>query len=818
MTGRRSFSPAVCHLSFAILFACLTLVLTYPLPLRMTTHLAGDDYDVWGRPWVTWWTKKALCEGHRLYYTNWLFYPHGISVVYHTFSHPNTAIALLLEPLTGPIAAHNVTILLAYALSGFSAYLLAGYLTGDAGPGLVAGLIFAFSTYHVDQSSHPIILSTQWIPLWVLYVLRLFREKHLLRHALLAALFLSLTALSGWHLLTFSLMWLVFYLAYLLLWERGRLRWSALGALVLMGIVTLVLVGPLLLPLVTARLSSGGAEWVRMPSHGENAIDVLAFLVPSYRHPLLGSLHHGIGLRQVFVGYTALALASLGLVKVRRRACFWALSTTAFFTMSLGAYVRFNGTTSARPLQPWLLPLARFIRDPTRLTVMTTLGLAVLAALGTAWLLRRVGRRARAWAVVVLAVLLLFEFLPWPFPTTRIDVPPFYEQLRQEADVFALADLPVRQLELRRLAMFYQTVHQKPIIEGIVGRTPPDAYTFVDQHPILSAFADGHETPGDDVSRQLAALADEGVRYLVLHLRFMTARQVGRWEQYLPYAPFYRDDQIVVYRTRPVPGEDLQVHLPLSGTMGLIYARPDTRYPRVGEPLALQAAWVATGDPSRSYRAGWDLIGPDGRTAVGVAGELVAGWPTGAWQAGDFGLGRYELSTDLAPGPYRLRVRLMDGQREVAARDVGSLLLLPAEGDLPLPADAPPVATFGGRIALVELRIMPGDGMLHLQFTWQALADVGRDYKLFVHLVDGAGALVVQVDTMPRDWTAPTAAWRAGDVVGDLVSLDTYGLPPGVYTLSLGLYDAATQERLELCLPDGASVPDAALRREVALP
>ncbi|MFQ6099792.1 MAG: hypothetical protein ACE5OS_00955 [Anaerolineae bacterium] len=810
-------------------FLCLTLVITYPLPAQLTTHLAGGDYDVWARPWATWWTKTALREGLDLYHTDMLFYPLGVSLVYHSFSHVNTAIALLLEPLVGPIGAHNVTVLLAYLLSGLGMYALARHVTGSPSAGLVAGLIFAFSTYHIDQSSHLIALTTQWIPLWILFVIRLFRGKCPFRHGLLAALFLALTALSSWHLLLFSLLWLGFYLLYLLVWERERIRWATLC---LMGVVTLIVIGPFLFPLLRGLPSSQGGvqDEALVPYRGENDIDVLTFFVPSRLHPLLGPLvtplHRRIGRRQVFLGYATLALALLGaVVTVARRRSkagpvwFWALSTLVFFSMSLGAYVRFNGVLSRRPLQPWLLPLAKFVRDPTRFTVMTTLGLAVLAALGVAWLVQRACPSARPWIVVGLSGLVLFEFLPWPFPTTPVNVPQFYEQLRQDPDTFALADVPVRQLELRRLSMFYQTVHQKPIVGGIVARTPPGAYAFIDRHPILSAFTGGdQESPGDDVSRHLAALADAGVRYLVLHRRFLTIQQIQAWRLYLPYNPFYEDEQIIVYRTRPVSGEDLLIPLPVSDALGLAYARLDTRYPHTGESLSLRVAWVAAQSPGHPYRVRWALVGPDGRAAQIVEGELVAGWPTETWQAGDFGLGQYELPADLPPGPYRLQVRLdplgFPKPEGSLRRDVGSVLILPlASGN-----GAGPVATFDDQVVLTRMSFLPGDQMLHLQFDWRAQQDLGRDYVLFVHLFDGEGTLVGQVDTMPRDWTAPTSAWRKGEIVSDLVSLDTYGLPAGTYTLSMGLYDAVSQERLPIRLPDGSLAPNSALQREVRLP
>ncbi len=143
-------------------------------------------------------------------------------------------------------------------------------------------------------------------------------------------------------------------------------------------------------------------------------------------------------------------------------------------------------------------------------------------------------------------------------------------------------------------------------------------------------------------------------------------------------------------------------------------------------------------------------------------------------------------------------------------------MILPAEGGEE--AAREPIATFGELIALDRLRVLPGDGMLYLQLDWRALRAVQRDYKLFVYLFNGEGELVVQLDTMPRDWAAPTSTWSAGETLGDLVSLDTFDLPAGAYRLSLGLYDAATQERLPLRLPDGSLVPDAALQKEIRLP
>ena len=200
MKWLRKRSPDIAVLG---IFCVLTVVMTWPLVTQMSTHLAGDDVDVWINPWATWWTKKVLKEGLDFYHTEYLFYPQGTSLIFHSFSHVNTAIALLLEPLIGVVAAQNTTILLAYMLSGFSMYLLVQDLFQSRFAALVSGIVFAFSPYHIDQILHPVIISTQWIPLFLLFFIRLLTGGDN-GDAIAAAIFLLLTALTSWHLFLFT--------------------------------------------------------------------------------------------------------------------------------------------------------------------------------------------------------------------------------------------------------------------------------------------------------------------------------------------------------------------------------------------------------------------------------------------------------------------------------------------------------------------------------------------------------------------------------------------------------------------------------------
>ena len=123
--------------------------------------------------------------------------------------------------------------------------------------------------------------------------------------------------------------------------------------------------------------------------------------------------------------------------------------------------------------------------------------------------------------------------------------------------------------------------------------------------------------------------------------------------------------------------------------------------------------------------------------------------------------------------------------------------------DLATPSPAVPLAVdFGGMIDLMGADLPPqAHAGVELPFTlhWQASAPVDFDYTAFAHLLDAQGNKVAQLDWQPHDrmGVLPTSAWPRGWPVIDaqrlLLPAD---LPPGDYTLLVGLYNWQSGERL----------------------
>jgi len=109
--------------------------------------------------------------------------------------------------------------------------------------------------------------------------------------------------------------------------------------------------------------------------------------------------------------------------------------------------------------------------------------------------------------------------------------------------------------------------------------------------------------------------------------------------------------------------------------------------------------------------------------------------------------------------------------------------------------------SFGDQIALAGYNLdrrmaAPGE-TFHLTLYWQALRTVNENYSVFTHLLSESGDRVAQMDSWPQRGNAPTSGWQPGAIIEDSYQLTPPpDVSPGVYQMHIGLYLAATQQRL----------------------
>lgn len=579
-------------------YAILTALMTWPTIINLTTAIPGDGFDGWQNYWNQWWIKEALLSRHtHFFFTDLLYPPTGVSLLFHTLNFFNGLLTLPLQLNSGLTVAYNAVVFFHFIMAGWGVYLLARYVLAQVGrrdnraewAAFGAGLIFTFSPFHMAHLlGHMQVLSLTWPPFYLLWLFRLlnrWRQKTAVNQAaspeagdlVWCGLFLALTTMVDWY----QTLYLLLFTALALAWVWWRVRrdnhaglktlLKPVTGLAVMGLLFGLLFSPLLGPMVAEAAS---ADYMR-PSFEENvtlSADLLAFVTPSELHPLWGRLvlpvYEGFtsttSERLVFAGFIPLLLAGWGAIHYRKKRTvqFWSLFTAVFFVLALGPYLHIGGNILkiggfAVPM-PYLflyrmVPFIGISRSLSRFDLMVMIGLGVLAALALA--------RLKLKAQLPLLALIGFEFLAVPYPMSVVDTPAFFKTLAAEPEACNIAYLPMNWD--RPAPLLYQTTHGKGLLTAYTSRNNPLDQSW--RTPVLQQW---RTLSADVLKTDLAAVAptvlrDFNLKYVVLdYYQMPPGPEREATEQWVQVAlpdvpPVYRDDRLTVYRapvvTAPQP-------------------------------------------------------------------------------------------------------------------------------------------------------------------------------------------------------------------------------------------------------------------------
>jgi hypothetical protein len=337
------------------------------------------------------------------------------------------------------------------------------------------------------------------------------------------------------------------------------------------------------------------------------------------------------------------------------------------------------------------IPFLKISRSVSRFDVVVMLCLAVLAALGLSWLLDRAaqvpgnapakqvtlldkglyspprmqrsrrkpndnsansalsevknlffqqgqqgpGRQRAVWLAAGALALVGLEFWVAPYPLSYPETRPFHYQLAQEADQFAVMDIPMDYWD-RPANLLYQTVHQKPMVSGYTSRSNPRAPA--DRTPVLQTFRYLAPDINDADPRALAAtvLSDLDVRYVIVHKNDLPP---GDYRQtvlstaddvFQGWPVAVDDDWLKVYR---VPPPDARLPYVILGDG---WAPREVRDGGPARALAASAATLLVRLPAaQAVRLEITAYSRDGESSLEVrSGEQVAGvYPLGGQPA-----------------------------------------------------------------------------------------------------------------------------------------------------------------------------------------
>ena len=472
------------------LFLVLTLIVTYPLIFRLTSHVPMCC-DTWLNYWYIWWTKKAALGLYfEQFYTDFIYYPIGARL---SFEGLYTAIlGAALWPIFGGVLSYNLLFLSTYVLGAFGTYLLVLRLTGDSKASIVAGVIFVFFPLRNEYIDFLNMMTIQWIPFLALWFIKMMDEPTI-RKALVTAVFFLLVVLSSGYFAVSS----TFMLAVILLWNaRKTLNRDFAQSFGVFAVTSLALALPFIYPALTESLSG---DSVLKNSHltPDFSADLFSFMVPSWLNPLYAEyVRHiyelfktNITEWESYLGIFTVALMLLGVFKFEaRKTGMWLLLFLLFVLISLGPYLQILGKQFDDTRLPFYflqeLPVIESMRSPKRFLVTAMLAAAVLAGLGAHYLFTRkvTGHWSGLVLMMVLVGLIITDYWGWPrsLVTSDASYPSFFEEIaRNEGDI-AILHIPITNITNSQ-PLYYQTIHGKRIIGGYVERPLPEAQEHLEQ-------------------------------------------------------------------------------------------------------------------------------------------------------------------------------------------------------------------------------------------------------------------------------------------------------------------------------------------------
>jgi hypothetical protein len=823
-TWRSVLTPFGIGLAYALAVA----LMTWPGPLQLSQRLIGNNIDNWIFYWNNWWIEQAIASGQDWFWTPYLFFPQGVSLVAHSHSFLNSLLALVIKPLVGPVVAYNLVLLFGLWVGGVGMFLLVYEITRQRLAAFVAGFIFAFAPYHLTQAlAHAHLGSIHWWPFYALFFQRALRRPRIV-DILCAGLFAGLTLWSGLQLAVLLALWSIFFLGWYVWremeldggWMRSCFR--SISIVGLIAIVALVLSLPIVLPIVREWHHLQGAT-AAFDEGTTQQTDLLAYLVPPTYHPLVGSPVVSVYERFLanrasmpYLGYTVLGLCLLSLCSRQRRVGFWLVGMILWMVLAAGSALRLNGTLYSQVRLPYhlvgqLFPISA-VRSPDRFNLLVVFSIAVLAGIG----LTKLAAKSR-WALIGVVLLVAVEYLSMPMLAWDMPpVSPFYEQMAQEETPYGVVDVPMG-YSLSKLWLYYQTLHGKPLVEGHVSRYTSENYAFIGSNALLYAFYQKVERPPclpeDALTDQLARthglgpalrdLNDVGVRYILLHKPNLDPTLRTQFQRVFPGVPIYEDATLAVYdiaRPLPVTYDEFPFSLAPDVVLLRFDVQPADQDPawRVQILAQLLAPRTPLACQIRLTRDNGDVL----TSSVTLFGTLPQGEP---WQPGDLDLQEFELSPsdDLRAGAYRWNLACSEGVVYTAP----DILRLRADGRTTY-LRRPMNLQYGDSIRLSGYRWQTVGADLRIMLLWEALQKPPSDYKVFVHLLNAEGEMVAQYDAMPCQWQCPTSQWQAGGTIVDRASVSLTGLPAGEYHLAAGLYGVETGERLLVQGPGGEVYPD----------
>jgi len=410
------------------LFLIVTLVMTYPLALRLGSSLR-DMGDPLLNTWILSWNIDQFVHLNVSgFFDANIFYPQKKTLAYSEFLIPQSLAALPVKLLSGnPVLAHNFVVLLAFLTTGLGMFFLARHLTRNTLAGAAAGLIFAFSPFMCAHLYQVQVLTAGGIPLAFLFLHKFF-ERDRLKDLLLFGLFFSLQSLANGYYALYLILFAGLFILVMTLVRKKYKDARFWRNMAFCGLLVLVCIGPFFYQYLQVQKEMGFKRDI-----GAHA-SLTSFLATSSINTLYGKVTARFWRieGELFPGAAALLLACCGAYFALRlkkpppepeeaagrprrlaRAGLWVVTLAAWLYAGILYIVLTRGGLDLRLGKTSLIHAHSALKTGVTLLVLLAVGLALRRSAGIRKLLPFFLDWNSPWIyVLILGLAFLFTFGP----------------------------------------------------------------------------------------------------------------------------------------------------------------------------------------------------------------------------------------------------------------------------------------------------------------------------------------------------------------------------------------------------------------------
>ena len=473
--------------------------MAYPLVFNMGRYIPGfnssdEPFAVISELWLF---KYCQQKGLDLKKCDFTAYPFGVNLRDYTgSSYLWESIKKGLTFLTNHIFTFSLLVLLSFVFAGWFTYLLVYWITRSNPAAIFSGIIFAFCPYHFARSWQHLALSQiQWMPLYLLSLFSL-KDKPGAKNTLLATLALFLVISCNFYYAYLMAIATFGFLMFAVVREKKNPKqvFNFYLKFCIVSLIALILIFP---SLWEAYKTKGQISDETPLEHNIThrpfedlfiqSAKPLSYLLPATAHPLfgkfseclIGSSLYGQSLTEhtLYLGWAPLILA---FIAFKRRGRLRKAQSDNFY---ISFFVLLAVTAWIFSQPPWwdifgfklympaffMYKILPMFRAYCRFGIVMMLAVAVLAGFGLKFILERFKSQKTKVAVTALfCALVLFEF--WNYPPFKVidlsKVPQVYYWLKEQPGGIVIAEYPLDAGSPNELYKFFQTVHEKKIING----------------------------------------------------------------------------------------------------------------------------------------------------------------------------------------------------------------------------------------------------------------------------------------------------------------------------------------------------------------